>query len=53
LRRRAERTWRRRAGKTDDDNQISRLINPCPQPAKRKSADSKAADVVKVLKMFN
>ena len=34
-------------------NQISRLISPCPQPASRKTADSKAADVIKVLKIFN
>jgi hypothetical protein len=41
--------------KTDirGDNQISRLISPCPQPASRKTADSKAADAIKVLKIFN
>jgi hypothetical protein len=29
------------------------LISPCPQPANRKTADSKAADVIKALEIFN
>jgi hypothetical protein len=29
------------------------LISPCPQPASSKTIDSKAADVIAVLKIFN
>ncbi|UVK42712.1 hypothetical protein BPNPMPFG_004420 [Mesorhizobium sp. AR07] len=32
-------------------NQISRLISPCPQPASRRTTDSKHVDVIKVLKI--
>ena len=31
------------------NNQISLLIRPCPQPASRKTVDSKVADVMKAL----
>jgi hypothetical protein len=32
--------------------QISLLINPWPQPASRRTIDSKKADVIKALKIF-
>ena len=41
----------RRMDKARD--QINLLIKPFPQPASRKTVDSKAAEAIKILKIFN